>query len=78
MSDEQAATPISVQLYSLRKQTASDFPAVLMRLDLGYAERQIAEMGGRVEFAATKRSLYPYFFSLDEETAIARRLRRVT
>ena len=52
-------------------------PAVLLRLDLGHAERQIAEMGGRVEFAATRRSLYPYFFSLDEETAIARRLRTV-
>jgi hypothetical protein len=53
-------------------------PAVLMSLDLAYAEQQIIEMGGRVEFAATKRSLYPYFFSVDEETAIARRLRTVT
>ena len=52
-------------------------PAVLLRLDLAHAERQIAELGGRVEFAATRRSLYPYFFSLDEETAIARRLRTV-
>jgi len=52
-------------------------PAVLLRLDLAHAEQQIAEMGGRVEFAATKRSLYPYFFSVDEEAAIARRLRTV-
>src|SRR5436190_1826554 len=52
-------------------------PAVLLRLDFAYAEKQIAEMGGRVEFAATKRSLYPYFFSVNEEAAIARRLRTV-
>lgn len=52
-------------------------PAVLMKLDLEFAQRQIAEMGGHTELAATRRSLYPYFFSLDEETAIARRLRTV-
>jgi hypothetical protein len=51
--------------------------AVLLKLDLAVAERQIAEMGGRLEFARTRRSLYPYFFSGDEEAAIERRLRSV-
>jgi hypothetical protein len=52
-------------------------PAVLLRLDLAFAERQIAEIGGRPELARTRRSLYPYFFAADEELAIERRLRTV-
>lgn len=52
-------------------------PAVLLKLDLAFAERQIAQMGGRPEVAATRRSLYPYFFTADEESAIERRLRSV-
>jgi hypothetical protein len=52
-------------------------PAVLLRLDLTFAEQQIAEMGGRLHLARTRRSLYPYFFSLREESAIERRLRTV-
>jgi hypothetical protein len=53
-------------------------PAVLLRLDLSYAEQQIAEMGGRVALAASRRSLYPYFFASGEESAIGRRLRTVS
>jgi len=46
MTDEQGATPISVQLYTLRKQTASDFPAVLARLGAkGYAGVELAGFG---------------------------------
>ena len=52
-------------------------PAVLLRLDLAFAERAIAEMGGRPDLAPARRSLYPYFFSPDEELAIERRLRTV-
>ena len=51
--------------------------AILLRLDLAVAERQIAEMGGRLELASTRRSLYPYFFAPHEEFAIERRLRTV-
>ena len=51
--------------------------AILLRLDLAFAERQIAEMGGRLEFARTRHSLYPYFFAAQEELAIERRLRTV-
>jgi hypothetical protein len=52
-------------------------PAVLLRLDLTVAERRIAEMGGHLELAATRRSLYPYFFAPHEELAIEKRLRTV-
>ena len=53
-------------------------PAVLLQLELAHAERQIAEVGGHPELAATRRSLYPYFFAPAEEVAIERRLRTVT
>jgi len=49
--------------------------AVLLRLNLAVAERQIAEMGGKVELAATRRSLYPYFYTAREETGIEWKLR---
>jgi hypothetical protein len=52
-------------------------PAVLLRLDLGVAEQQIADMGGRPDLAVSRRSLYPYFFAANEELAIERRLRTV-
>jgi hypothetical protein len=50
-------------------------PAVLMRLDLTYAQREIQALGGQPELAATKRSLYPYFFSAREENEVVCRLR---
>jgi hypothetical protein len=52
-------------------------PAVLLRLDLGFAEQQIAELGGHLELARVKKSLYPYFFSRREEAGIERRLRQL-
>ena len=52
-------------------------PAVLLRLRLAYAERQIAKLGGRVELGRKMRSLYPYFFSEAEETGIEKRLREL-
>jgi hypothetical protein len=52
-------------------------PAMLLRLDLATAERQIAAMGGRLDLARARRSLYPYFFASDEEHQIERRLRTV-
>jgi hypothetical protein len=51
--------------------------AVLLRLDLAFAEREIAELGGHPELARTRRSLYPHFFARDEESQIERRLRTV-
>ena len=53
-------------------------PAVLLRLDLLHAENQIQQMGGHLELAATRRSLYPYFFAANEESGIERRLRSAT
>ena len=51
--------------------------AVLLRLDLGFAEGEIAELGGHLELARSRRSLYPYFFARNEENQIERRLRAV-
>ena len=46
MTDPQAPAPISVQLYTLRKQTAADFPAVLTRLGAkGYVGVELAGFG---------------------------------
>jgi sugar phosphate isomerase/epimerase len=46
MSNGQDTTPISVQLYTLRKQTAADFPAVLARLGAkGYVGVELAGFG---------------------------------
>ena len=46
MSNPQDAPPISVQLYTLRKQTATDFPAVLARLGAkGYVGVEVAGFG---------------------------------
>jgi N-acyl amino acid synthase FeeM len=49
-------------------------PAVLLWLDLAYAQRQIQLFGGQSDWV-TEKSLYPYFFSPAEEAGIARRLR---
>lgn len=52
-------------------------PAVLLWLDLAHAERQIAAYGGHRELAGKVRSLYPFFFSADEESKIVRRLHAI-
>jgi hypothetical protein len=51
-------------------------PAVLLSLDLCYAEEQIRLFGGKPHLSATERSAYPHFFSVDDEAGIAGRLQR--
>lgn len=51
-------------------------PAVLMRLELAYAESQIKKYGGSMGQAKDVRSLYPYFFTKSDELGIASRLTR--
>jgi hypothetical protein len=50
-------------------------PAVLLRLRLEHAQREIERLGGRVDMVSEVRALYPYFFSPSEEQLIERRLR---
>ena len=49
-------------------------PAVLLWLDLGYAEHQIQKFGGSNNRPESEKSLYPYFFSHREEEGISHRL----
>jgi hypothetical protein len=49
-----------------------DAPAVLLHVPVAYVAEQIALCGGHPERAV--RSLYPYFFSSEEEQGITRRL----
>jgi len=49
-------------------------PAVLMRLRLEHAQEQIERFGGRREGAVPTRTLYPHFFSVEEENGIVARL----
>lgn len=51
-------------------------PAVLLTLDLQHAHDQIACYGGNPDSAALTRTLYPYFFGVEEETAMLARLRQ--
>jgi len=51
-------------------------PAVLLRLQLEYADEQIGKYGGLQKSAIGVRSLYPYCFSKEDETGIAGRLTR--
>lgn len=47
---------------------------VLLRLEIDYVDREINRLGGRTEEAPGERSLYPYFFSKDDELGITQRL----
>lgn len=49
-------------------------PAVLLRLKADFIIRQIQKFGGLGDKARGERSLYPYFFSPDEEAGITHRL----
>ncbi len=49
-------------------------PATLLWICLDKVERQIIEHGGTSEQDGRNRSLYPYFFSRDEEEGIYKRL----
>lgn len=51
-------------------------PAVLLSLDLCYAEEQIHRFGGKPEMSTTERSAYPYFFPSIDEAGIIARLHR--
>ena len=53
-------------------------PAVLLSLDLCYAEAQISIFGGKPELATTERSAYPYFFSMKDEVGIVGRLQQTS
>jgi len=52
-------------------------PACLLSLSLDYVEQQIAQFGGRIHTADVERSLYPYFFSPQEEVGITGRLQKL-
>jgi len=52
-------------------------PAVLLWLRLRHAQEQIRIHGGHKERAGKVRSLYPLFFSADEEDGIVGRLRAI-
>ena len=51
-------------------------PAVLLTLDLQHGHDQIACYGGNPDSAALTRTLYPYFFGVEEENAMLARLRQ--
>lgn len=51
-------------------------PAVMLCLELAHARRQIAMFAGMAERAVGEKSLYPYFFSPEEEAGIIARLMR--
>ena len=53
-----------------------DAPAVLLHLEVAYVAEQIARYGGHR--GRGKRSLYPYFFSKQEEEGLARRIARLS
>lgn len=60
----------------VRMNPSVDAPAVLMSLDLHTAHSLIASLGGRPELASTTRMLYPFFYGIEEEEALLRRLRQ--
>ena len=49
---------------------------VLLRLKAEYVDPEIARLGGKAEEVPSERSLYPYFFSKDDESGITQRLLR--
>ncbi|MDA8383397.1 MAG: long-chain N-acyl amino acid synthase [Betaproteobacteria bacterium] len=50
-------------------------PALLLRVDLQWGQAQISQFGGLMEKATGTRSLYPYFFSAQDEVGITQRLK---
>ena len=49
-------------------------PAVLLKLDLEYANQQVLSYGGQGAAAQGVRSIYPYWFSKEDELGITQRL----
>ncbi|MGE5099427.1 MAG: N-acyl amino acid synthase FeeM domain-containing protein [Deltaproteobacteria bacterium] len=60
---------------SLRRDPRIGAPALLLRLDLEYAEAEIARLGGNPSLGTITRSLYPFAFAPHEQALIERRLR---
>lgn len=61
-----------VQVGDQRMCGRVDAPAVLLHLDLSYVDGQVVKWGGTR--APKERSLYPFFFSKQEEQALLKRL----
>lgn len=61
------------QLGEERMNHRVKFPVVLMHLELAEMQQKIEEFGGKGS-ACGERSLYPYFFSQDEQEQIMQRL----
>ena len=61
---------------SQRMNRRVNAPAVLLCLDFSHAQAQIEKLGGQPELALHDRSLYPYFFSVEDEAGIVGRLKR--
>lgn len=51
-------------------------PAVLLKLDLAYSDEQVKKYGGQGESARGVKSIYPYWFSKEDELGITQRLLR--
>ena len=51
-------------------------PAVLLKLDLAYADEQVLKYGGLGASAQGVKSIYPYWFSKEDELGITQRLLR--
>ena len=49
-------------------------PAVLLKLDLAYADEQVKKYGGLGASAQGVKSIYPYWFSKEDELGITQRL----
>lgn len=49
-------------------------PAVLLRLDLAHADEQITRYGGMGALATGVKTIYPYFFTREDELGITQRL----
>jgi len=64
------------QIGSERLNSRVNTIGVLLWLDIDYVERQIELLGGKTEGAKGERSLYPYFFSKQDEVGITHRLQR--
>jgi hypothetical protein len=62
-------------LGATRADPRVEAPATLLHLDLKHAETEIGKLGGKPELATQGRSLYPYFFSPEDEAGIEHRLR---
>jgi hypothetical protein len=62
-------------LGELRGDPRVGAPALLLRLCLDYAQKEIARLGGNPNLSTITRSLYPFAFAAREEVLIERRLR---